>query len=442
MLLACLIAALGCWCAHQHWMRLGAADEPWRARFWPWAIQGVLVPALAWSAVNLGLIPGLDPLIPVLSEARAKKLPWVELWFAASIVGAAFAATWWAAISYLWLLPIMVRQAPDKKELAFNFAVFGFCSSLCGAAFVWVYGLQHLGAGLVLACLPVVHFTIDLAEKPAPHPSYGRAIGQIKFGKYDQAELELITQLEKSEDDFEGWMMLAELYATQRRDIPAAARVILDISNHPASGPFHISLACHKLADWQLELAENPAGARAALELLCRKLPGSHFAVMAHQRLRQLPRDDQEFAERKNPAPVKLPSLREEDDGQGRRQFSNPSDALAEVRRLIRRLTDDPNDLPVRERLAAILAQDLGKTADAIGQLRLLLDLPDPSSEQKAKWLAQIAAWELHLNHAPEKFRDLLRQIIRDYPQTSQAFAAQRRLFLLDQPPEAATQLS
>ena len=73
------------------------------------------------------------------------------------------------------------------------------------------------------------------------------------------------------------------------------------------------------------------------------------------------------------------------------------------------------------------LATDLG-----IDQLRLLIDLADPSEEQKAKWLAQIAAWHLHLQKNEEKFKAALDEIIRDYPQTAQAFAAQRRLYLLE----------
>ncbi|HTG43391.1 MAG TPA: hypothetical protein VK633_02545, partial [Verrucomicrobiae bacterium] len=86
-----------------------------------------------------------------------------------------------------------------------------------------------------------------------------------------------------------------------------------------------------------------------------------------------------------------------------------------------------------REELAAVLAVQLGKVDLGIEQLRLLIDVPEAVDEQKAKWLAQIGAWELRLRNNEERFREALKEIIRRFPQTSQAFAAQRRLFLLEQ---------
>jgi hypothetical protein len=326
----------------------------------------------------------------------------------------------------------MFRQAKDRAELTFNVAVFGLFSGAFGAALGYVNGPIYFGAALILALLPIVHFTLDLAEIPVPRPVYDRAIGQMKFGKYQQAEWELISQLEKREDDFRGWMMLADLYAAQHHNIEDAARVILDICQNPKTEPAQIAIACDKLADWQMEIAGNPDGARAALELLCRKLPDTHFARMAQQRIKQLPRCAEELEQAKKPKPVKLPALREELDALPEKKRSK-AEASAETNRLVERLTEDPNDIPSREKLASVLAVDLGKADLGIEQLRLLMEMPESEDEHKAKWLSQIAAWELSLKKNPDRYEELLNQLIQLYPQTAQAFAAQRRLFLLDQ---------
>ena len=96
-------------------------------------------------------------------------------------------------------------------------------------------------------------------------------------------------------------------------------------------------------------------------------------------------------------------------------------------------LTEDPNDITAREKLASVLAVDLGKVDLGIDQLRLLIEMPETLDEQKAKWLAQIAAWEFKLKNNEAKYEELLKELIHTYPQTAQAFAAQRHLFLLDQ---------
>ena len=65
------------------------------------------------------------------------------------------------------------------------------------------------------------------AEHPALKkmpPMYARAIARMKFGKYSEAEWEIIRELEKCEDDFDGWMMLAGLYANQFNDLPRPSR--------------------------------------------------------------------------------------------------------------------------------------------------------------------------------------------------------------------------
>lgn len=432
MLLLLGMSGFGAWCAYQHWMRLDNEESVWRGSFWSWAGRGFGFPFFIWAVANFGFGDRFPALVPRLAEAKATHEPWVAGWFAVCIAGGVLILSYWVAVTYGWILAAMFRQAKDKAELTFNVAVFGFFSTALAAALAYANGPLFFGAAAILMLLPIVHFTLDLAEQPVPRPVYDRAIGQMKFGKYQQAEWELISQLEKREEDFQGWMMLAELYATQHRNIEDAARVILDICQNPKTQPAEISIACHKLADWQIEIAENPDAARAALELLGRKLPDTHFARMAQQRIKQLPRSPEELAQAKKPKRVKLPALREE-LGAGQEKKRSKGEASAEVNRLVERLTEDPDDISSREKLAGVLAVDLAKADLGIEQLRLLMEMPDTEDELKAKWLGQIAAWELTLKNNPAQYERLLNEIIHSYPQSAQAFAAQRRLFLLEQ---------
>src|SRR5437899_7851710 len=121
---------------------------------------------------------------------------------------------------------------------------------------------------------------------PAKTPlMYARAIARMKFGKYDEAEWEIIRELEKREDDFEGWMMMADLYANHFHDLPEAEQTILEICDQRRTTTSQVSIALHRLADWHLNLANDPEAARRALQVICDRLRGSHLAHMAQLRI-------------------------------------------------------------------------------------------------------------------------------------------------------------
>src|SRR5436853_4352969 len=97
---------------------------------------------------------------------------------------------------------------------------------------------------------PMAGYAAAVLHRRQTPPMYARAIARIKFGKYTEAEWEIIRELEKAENDFEGWMMLAELYANQFTDLAEAERTILEICDQPKLSPSQLSVALHKLADW------------------------------------------------------------------------------------------------------------------------------------------------------------------------------------------------
>ena len=120
-----------------------------------------------------------------------------------------------------------------------------------------------------------------MLNPPKLPPVYARAIAKMKFGKYTEAEWEIIRQLETCENDFDGWMMLAGLYAEQFDDLPEAERTILELCDQPQINNSQIAVALHRLADWHLKLKDDPESARRVLNKICARMPGSHLAHMA-----------------------------------------------------------------------------------------------------------------------------------------------------------------
>jgi hypothetical protein len=356
------------------------------------------------------------------------------VWITWTVNGAAFIALAWSGITYAWMALLIARRAGRETECMVTAALVGVPMFLLAGVLAFAGGWIYFPMALTILFLPLVHCTVNQAEKPMPIPMYGRAVSQVKFGKYADAELEVISQLEKKENDFQGWMMLAELYATKYRRLEDAAQVVVDLCNDPAVQAVEISLACHKLADWQLEIGNNPQAARASMDLLIQRLPGTHIAEMAKLRLKQLPRTREDLLEKKQPRAIRLPALRERaGDVRPANDAVTKREATLEANRLSARLHDDPNNLELRERLAIILAEKLGQVNLGIEQLRLMIKLPEAHGERAAKWLGQIAEWEHRLNKNDAKFQAILGEIIRNYPRTSYAVAARRQLDLLEQ---------
>jgi len=260
---------------------------------------------------------------------------------------------------------------------------------------------------------------------------YSRAIAKVKFGKYAEAEGEIIRQLENWENDATGWLMLAELHANQFQDLAEAEQIVLEICDQPDATPSQISVALHQLADWHLKLAGDPDAARRALQVICDRLPGTHLARMAQLRSAQLPLTAEELREQGMAQAVPMPALSFDENPTEAETVLDPHRAAALANQLAERLTHNPNDIRSREKLARVLAGQLNKVDLAIEQIELLLGMSEPPDSKRAEWLGLIAAWQFKFNHDPGTARQVLERVIREFPNSPQALAAQRRLNLM-----------
>ena len=397
---------------------------------WPWFIKGFMLPAAMWMFMNVGLSFQLQPFMPSIQSAQNAGTVWFGTFLGVVGVGALLIASYWSPITIGWLL---VREGRNLQgEARSDFRALSL-TCVAGTALpvvwlVWVGGWYTAGFGALLIGLPIAGYGKSILHRPKQRPMYSRAIARMKFGKYSDAEMEIIRQLEHAESDFDGWLMLAELYATQFKDIPEAEQIILEICDQPKATPSQISIALHKLADWQLAVANDPEAADRTLQAVKTRLPNTHLARMAELRRAQLPRSHRELQEQRQPRHIPLPALNDSSDVVSRP--ITPEQATAQMNQLIEQLTRNPNHVVDREKLARLLAEPLGKVDVAIEQLELLVQMSDQIEAKRAEWLSMIATWQMKLQQNESASLETLERIVREFPHTPQAFAAHRRISL------------
>jgi hypothetical protein len=431
--LACLLLIV--W---RYWHQLFLANTVSDSRplLW-WISRGLVLPVFGWIALNIGFSATFPPLIPEIALAKSAGRSWLPLAMKLSAPGVIIIGSFWAAVSFIYLLTeiaIRIETRDARNELLFLAIVIGLLALPFVALVGWAGRWPMSGLAALIWLVPLTHCTVSLASQPPSLPCYSSAIARMKFGKSKEAELSVINELEKCESDFEGWMLLAELYATRFGDLAEADQTIRAVCDQPSTTPFQISIAFHRLADWHLNLTDNPPAARRALEEIGRRLPGGHFAKMAQLRLRQLPATRREWLEQRKPKPISLPALNESlsEPNEPRQPPTDRSAALRLADELVEKLKQDPNDVATREKLALAFADQLGKPDLAIEQLELLMGMPDQPASDQARWLSLIAAWHLRHGRDMPAAKRILERLIREHAQSAEAFAAQRRLNLIE----------
>jgi hypothetical protein len=399
-----------------------------------WCLKGFVLPLVLWGVLNLGTSWNLQPFMPQVQAAQNKGGSWVPTYLGVLANGAFIASSYWAAVTLGWALYYAYRRL--KGQELTNFKALGwtcFWGMLIPALItVALGGLAVAGLATAFILAPLAGYAPETINPPKTPAMYARAVARMKFGKYSEAEWEIIRELEKHEDDFEGWMLLADLYANHFNDLREAEQTIMEICDQPATTPSQLSVALHRLADWYLKLAGDPNAARRALQVISSRLPGTHLAHMADLRARQLPATAAQLREQQTAQPIPLPALGDSLD-EGPPEARTPAEqdkAIASAKACVLQLEHDPNNIPAREKLARLFTERLDQVDRGLDQLTLLLNLPDQPDNKKAEWLTMTAAWHIKYRQDPETGHRILERVVRDFPQTPQAFAAQRRLNL------------
>lgn len=397
-----------------------------------WILKGLVVPMGVWTLLHTGWISSMPPLAVTRYSVTPGSIDWLIALPAVLAPSALVMASFWTAATFLDLLAMAVAQVENRSD---RLGVGGFwlLVTVPFAAFVlYVGGWAALGFALLASTIPMTHAFLPLLSSRKHVPLYSRAIARMKFGKYADAEKAVLEELEQATEDFDGWMLLAELYAEHFNDLPQAEATVRDLCDQPTTTPLQISLAAHRLADWHLRLAEDPVAARRALATIIARIPNSHFAHMARLRINQLPASREALRQQKEVRPIRLPALQDPLDDQEARPPADRLAAAAKANQWADRLRENPNDVTAREQFARLLAEDLGQVDLALQQVDLLLGLPDVPPAKVAEWLSWQAAWHLRFRQDRQTARILLQRVVREFPDSPQAFPAQRRLNLLD----------
>ncbi len=398
-----------------------------RRFFHRWIWTGIAVPLGLWVFLNSGLLA--PPVWPTVAPIRSGWGIWWDS-FKANVCFATFVITsYWAGVSAAWLLGRMATRAADRRELLKRCGLWSLLLAPVAFSIVALGSFSAAGVALLMWCLPLVHLNLNASPEKMPAACYSRALARISFGKYEEAERAVISELERFENDFDGWMMLAELYATHFNDLPSADATVLDLCEQSSITASQLSVALHRLADWHLKFGSDPIRARAVLELVCTRLPGTHLDRMARQRMQQLPADREEWLDRQKGKPMPLPHVQ---DGSPK-----PSAPLSRVQaasaadECVRLLQKNPNDVAARETFARLLVENLSEPRPGIEQIELLLGMPGQERNKCAEWLVLIAHWHARVLNDNATAKQKFAEVIRDYSDTPYAFAAQQQLNLM-----------
>ncbi|MGZ4961986.1 MAG: tetratricopeptide repeat protein [Limisphaerales bacterium] len=409
--------------------------ESHKIRKWlvEWFIKGVVVPIVVWMVFNMGVFQNLPDFV---SSRMLQKMNGVnrDATLLLIFVGVVVITTYWTALTSGWLLAMLTAYDVDKREVFKRIRWLAILLSPLALLIVASFGWGALGVAGTVWLLPVVKAAGSVTGEPARRirPTYSKAAIHVQRGKYEDAEQEVLAELEQHQDDFDGWMLLAELYANRFSDLPAAARMINETCDQPTTTISEVAVAYHRLADWYVKQENNSEAAINTLEQICRRYPNTHVDRMARLRIRNISGEEEE--KRAEPRTIHLPSL-----GRGIERESsveqNVDAAAAQARRCSEILKKNPNDTAARETFARILAEQLGKADVAIEQLQLLLDLAATDEAAQARipeWLSLISSWQLKYRNDEPSAVATMNRLVRDHSNTAQAFAAQRRLHMIE----------
>ena len=340
-----------------------------------------------------------------------------------------------ARMIFKWILTVIVlvlmfwKVAPIVGQGGYGGAFGGIpLTAVCGLALALIW--RHTLASIVAKPFTSLYDGGD--EEPEPRPAYSIAQARQKQGKYLEAILEVQKQLERFPTDMEGQMLLAQIQAEDLKDVQAAQRTIELFYQQPGHAPANIAFALYSLADWHLQIGQDPASARAALEKLIELLPNSEFSLGAAQRLAHMTHAEKMLAESHSKTfavpqgPQHLGLLRDYPNAAP----EAPSEAQMAAE-YVKHLEQHPLDTDAREKLAVLYSDHYGRLDLAVDQLEEMIAQPHQPGRLVVHWLNLMADLQIRSGVDYETVKGTLQRIIDRAPNLAAAEIARNRLALL-----------
>jgi len=284
-----LVLAACMWVVRRYWEPLLAVGcLPEESRLWAWALKGIAAPMLMWFGFNFVLIPGHVATMPKVALAGASADVWTRIALELLFPALPLVASCWAAATLAWLGAQLVLHTESRNEILGAGIFWGLAFSPVAAFILYVFGWSGVGVALMVLLLPVLRDLLALGPPKRLPPAYERALQRLKRGEHSAAETEIIRQLEKREDDFEGWMLLAGVYAKNFGDIVEAERTVREVCRQPTISRAEYCAALMQLGEWHLQLRFDASAARSVWSEISEHFPHTEFADLARRRIERL----------------------------------------------------------------------------------------------------------------------------------------------------------
>lgn len=352
----------------------------------------------------------------------------------------------------IWLIIILVvtwrtiKRSEDPARIGFKLVIsLGIMGMIITTVFMFGPYAPMFAAimGIVLAALWAPHLGAFIARpfvsmydggeaEIEARPLYSMAEARRKFGKYPEAIAEIRKQLARFPEDFQGWMLMAEIYGDDCKDLESARECVEEILAHDSHTPKNVSYALSRLGDWHLALAQNREEARAAFQEVINRYPDSEYAHKAEQRIAHMA-SDQMLANQLNRPIIAVPHQEgyaglQEKAVDTRPAEETPGEAAT---RLVNHLSHHPLDYEAREELARLYAHHYRRLDLAQDQLEQLIGSPNQSPKHVAHWLNMLADFHIQMNSDLAGATQALQRLIDLFPKSAVAANAETRLAYL-----------
>ena len=267
-------------------------------------------------------------------------------------------------------------------------------------------------------------------QPPEPKPYYSIALTKRKLYRPLEAIVEIRKQLAQFPTDYEGISLLATIQAEDMKDLAGAEMTLNHFCDSPAAPPKQVAAALTQLADWHLKLAQDADSARAALEKIIAKFPGSELSLAAAQRIAHLGGAEKILLAAHDRQPMALPegvksaglrdSMRDLIPAE-----TDPAKLAADY---VKHLEQHPLDAEAREKLAMLYATHYQRLDLATNELAQLINEPNQPPKHVAHWLNLLADLQIRSGADYDTVRPTLEKIIEHFPGLPAAELAQTRL--------------
>src|SRR3954471_14763203 len=171
-----------------------------RRIFWLliWAVQGLFLPIVLWAVMNYGISWSLQPFMPEVQVAQNSGEPWFPQYLRVIGRGIFIVSSDWAALTLGWVIAWAAADLREEQARSDFKALSITCSIamlLPGIGIYYLGGLPVLGLALMGMAVPIAAYAPNIVQTKKLPPMYGRAIAKLKFGKYTEAEWEIIREL-------------------------------------------------------------------------------------------------------------------------------------------------------------------------------------------------------------------------------------------------------